>query len=70
MDEVVPEYVLTVQRMLGPGAEGWLQQVRAMLPAMGGMARVEITPEWVGILDYEQRFPSFVDKAMAAVPAA
>jgi hypothetical protein len=33
------------------------------------MARVEITPEWVGILDFEQRFPSFVERAMAAAPA-
>ena len=69
MHDIVPEYVLVAQRLLGPGAEGWLEQVKALLPAMGGMARVEITPEWVGILDYEQRFPSFVEKAMAAVPA-
>ena len=37
-----------------------------MLPAMGGMARVAITPEWVGILDFEQRFPSEIEHAMAA----
>jgi len=69
MHDIVPEYVLVAQRLLGPAAEGWLEQVRALLPAMGGMARVEITPEWVGILDFEQRFPSFVEKAMAAAPA-
>ena len=29
------EYALMVRRCLGPGAEGWLQQVAGMLPAMG-----------------------------------
>ena len=60
------EYALMVRRCLGPGAEGWLQQVAGMLPAMGGMARIAITPEWVGILDFEQRFPSAIEHAMAA----
>jgi hypothetical protein len=58
--------VLMTQRTLGAGAESWLGQVRAMLPAMGGMARLAITPRWVGILDFEQRFPSAVEKAMLA----
>ena len=66
MNEIVPEYALMARRMMGPSAEGWLEQVRAMLPTMGGMARIAITPEWVGILDFEQRFPSAVEKAMAA----
>jgi len=70
MDEIVPEYILMAQRALGDAAEAWLQQVRTMLPAAGGMARIEVTPEWVGILDFEQRFPSAVEKAMAVVPAA
>ncbi len=43
------------RRCLGPRADGWLQQVAAMLPSMGGMARVAVTVEWVGILDFEQR---------------
>ncbi|MBV9544158.1 MAG: pyridoxamine 5'-phosphate oxidase, partial [Chloroflexi bacterium] len=66
MNEVVPEYTLMARRCLGPGAEPWLQQVAAMLPAMGGMARVSITPDWVGILDFEQRFPSAIERAMTA----
>ena len=65
MDDIVPEYVLMVQRMMGPGAEGWLQQVRAMLPATHGMARIAMTPHWAGIIDFEQRFPSALEKAMA-----
>ena len=67
VDEIVPEYVLAAQRMLGAGADGSVEQVKAMLPAMGGMARLEVTPEWVGILDFEQRFPSAIEKAMATV---
>ena len=70
MDEIVPEYILMTRRVLGPGAEDWLQQVRAMLPATGGMARLEVTPEWVGILDFEQRFPSAIEQALAMAPAA
>jgi hypothetical protein len=70
VDEVVPEYILAAQRLLGAGAEAWLQQVRAMQPAMGGMARVEVTPAWVGILDFEQRFPSAIAKAAATVMAS
>jgi hypothetical protein len=70
MDEIVPEYALITHRLLGPGAEAWLEQVKAMLPAMGGMARVAITPHWAGIIDFEQRFPSAVEKAMAHVAAA
>jgi nitroimidazol reductase NimA-like FMN-containing flavoprotein (pyridoxamine 5'-phosphate oxidase superfamily) len=64
MNEIVPEYALMTHRCLGPGAEAWLQQVGAMLPAMGGMARVAIAPEWVGILDFQQRFPSAIELAL------
>jgi hypothetical protein len=70
MNEIVPEYVLMAHRTNGAGAETWLRQVKAMLPAMGGMARVAITPEWVGILDFEQRFPSAIEKVMAAAAPA
>jgi hypothetical protein len=28
------------------------------------MSRITITPEWVGILDFEQRFPSAIEAAM------
>jgi hypothetical protein len=29
------------------------------------MARIVIQPEWVGILDFEQRFPSAIEAAMS-----
>src|SRR5215471_14512044 len=70
MDTIVPEYALTAERVMGPNADGWLQQLGAMLPKMGGMVRVAITPEWVAIHDFEQRFPSAVEKAAMALAAS
>lgn len=29
------------------------------------MARIVIQPEWVGILNFEQRFPSAIEAAMS-----
>jgi hypothetical protein len=65
-ESVIPEYASMAKRCFGEqGGEEWLTNVRAMLPAMGGMARLALTPEWVGILDFEQRFPSALERAMA-----
>lgn len=71
-DSIIPEYASMARRCLGPeGAEAWLGNVQAMLPAMGGMARLALTPDWVGILDFQQRFPSAIEHAMATLqPAA
>jgi hypothetical protein len=29
------------------------------------MARITVRPEWVGILDFEERFPSAIEAAMS-----
>ena len=42
--------------------QAWLANLRPICPQM---ARVFITPEWVGILDFESRFPSAIERAMA-----
>ena len=34
------------------------------------MMRVFITPEWVAILDFQQRFPSAVERAMERAAAS
>jgi hypothetical protein len=69
-DTVVPEYASMVRRVMGEeGGAAWLAQVEQMLPAMGGMVRVAITPEWVGIIDFEQRFPYIIEAAMAGAAA-
>ena len=56
VDGLAPEYAATVERYFGQ------EQGRAWVQQMGGMvsqsARIAIRPEWVGILDFETRFPS------------
>jgi hypothetical protein len=39
----------------------WVEQLRGMFTHM---ARIEIQPHWVGILDFETRFPSAIAAAM------
>jgi hypothetical protein len=69
-DQLTPEYALAAKRMLGDeGSASWLEQVKLMLPAMGGMTRVALTPEWVAIIDFEQRFPSAIEQAIATASA-
>lgn len=56
VDGIVPEYALAAERYFGEKqAQAWLSQLREMVPSM---VRIAITPEWVGILDFQTRFPS------------
>jgi hypothetical protein len=70
VEGVVPEYALMTKRYLGEAAgEAWLANVRQMLahPKMGQqMLRIAVRPAWVGLLDFEQRFPSAIEEVMAA----
>jgi general stress protein 26 len=52
---VVPEYALAAERYFGrEQGQAWINQMRARgLDAV----RVTITPEWVGLLDFQTRFP-------------
>ncbi len=52
--DVDPDYALACERYMGE--EGG----RAWVAGLSGkpMARVSVQPEWVGILDFENRFPS------------
>jgi hypothetical protein len=62
VDGVAPEYVAMARRILGDaGAQSWVDHVRPVLPSM---VRIYITPTWVGILDFETRFPSALEKAV------
>lgn len=56
MSGVCPEYAAAAERYFGPqqGKE-WVQQLSSMSPQM---ARIAIKPEWVGLLDFQTRFPS------------
>lgn len=57
---VVPEYALAAERYFPP-AEGraWVQRLSGMISSM---VRIAITPEWVGVLDYQTRFPSALSR--------
>ena len=49
-------------RMQGELAgRAWLENLRPISPQM---TRVFIRPEWVAILDFEQRFPNALERAM------
>lgn len=61
-DGIIPEYVAYCKRYMGEeGAAAWLQQLTPLVPTM---IRIAIQPQWVGILDFERRFPSAVERAM------
>jgi hypothetical protein len=61
---VVPEYAAAAERYFGPEqGKGWVEQVGQLF---AHMTRLILTPEWVNILDMEQRFPSAIAAAMAA----
>jgi len=56
VDGVVPEYAACADRYFAPEmAEAWLKQLRTLVSSM---VRITITPEWVGLLDFQTRFPS------------
>jgi Pyridoxamine 5'-phosphate oxidase len=63
IDGVVPEYATAARRYLGEEqGRGWVAQAEKMFPKM---IRIAIKPEWVGVLDFQQRFPSPIEAAMA-----
>src|SRR5262252_3628616 len=60
---VVPEYALAAERYFGSDqGRAWCTQVQAMF---SHMARISVKPEWVAVLDFEKRFPSAIEAAMA-----
>lgn len=57
---IVPEYVKAGDRYLGAEANrGWITQLSGMVSEM---VRIAITPEWVGVLDYKERYPSALSR--------
>jgi len=56
VEGIVPEYVAAADRYFGPEqGKAWVNQLRTMISSM---VRITITPEWVGLLDFQTRFPS------------
>jgi hypothetical protein len=53
---ISPEYVESARRYFGEEqGPAWVQRLRGMISQMG---RITVRPEWVGIIDFETRFPS------------
>jgi hypothetical protein len=62
VDGIAPEYGTSGRRVLGEEqGQAFLDQIRPITPRM---SRIFITPEWVGVLDFEARFPSALEHAM------
>jgi nitroimidazol reductase NimA-like FMN-containing flavoprotein (pyridoxamine 5'-phosphate oxidase superfamily) len=65
VEGIAPEYAAAAYRYHGQdGGKAWLQQVEAL--GTEQMARIEVKPEWVGLMDFETRFPSALEAAMEA----
>ena len=53
---IVPEYALAAERYFGSEqGKAWVKQLGSMIHEM---VRITVTPEWVGLLDFQARFPS------------
>jgi pyridoxamine 5'-phosphate oxidase-like protein len=56
MQGIVPEYAMAAERYFGSDqGKAWVKQLGSMCREM---VRISITPEWVGLLDFQSRFPS------------
>ena len=56
VEGIVPEYIACAERYFDSAtANAWLSQLRGIVSSM---VRITVTPEWVGLLDFETRFPS------------
>ena len=62
VDGVVPEYAASARRYFGEEqGQAWVEQMGKMFSQM---ARISVRPEWVGIMDFESRFPNAIEAAM------
>jgi PPOX class probable F420-dependent enzyme len=56
VDGIVPEYAMAADRYFGSEqGNAWVNQLRTLVSSM---VRITVTPEWVGLLDFQTRFPS------------
>jgi nitroimidazol reductase NimA-like FMN-containing flavoprotein (pyridoxamine 5'-phosphate oxidase superfamily) len=56
VEGIAREYAAAADRYFDPQqAEAWLNRLRALISSQ---VRIIVTPEWVGLLDFETRFPS------------
>jgi hypothetical protein len=56
VDGIVPEYATAAERYFGrEQGQAWVEKLRTLISSM---VRITVTPDWVGFLDFETRFPS------------
>ena len=56
VEGIVPEYAAAAERYFGrEQGQAWIKHLRGLIASM---VRITITPEWVGLLDFQTRFPS------------
>ena len=67
VEGIAPEYAAMLRRTLGEeGGQAVLAQAAPLYPRM---TRLFIHPDWVGLLDFETRLPSAVERAIARAQA-
>jgi len=58
VDGIVPEYAQAAERYFGrEQGQAWIKLYRTL---SSSMVRITVTPEWVGLLDFQSRFPSAI----------
>lgn len=68
VDGVAVEYALAAVRYFGEDqGQQWVATMGELFPQM---ARIAVVPDWVAILDFEQRFPGAVTEAMSRAAQA
>jgi hypothetical protein len=56
VEGIVPEYATAAERYFGrEQGQAWVEKLRTLT---ANMVRITVTPEWVGLLDFQTRFPS------------
>jgi hypothetical protein len=56
VEGIVPEYAAAAERYFGrEQGQAWVKQLGGLIKSM---VRITVTPEWVGRLDFQTRFPS------------
>jgi len=62
VEGVAPEYAAMCRRTMGEEqGNAWVAQAGALVPQM---TRIFVHPEWVGVQDFEMRFPNALERAM------
>jgi Pyridoxamine 5'-phosphate oxidase len=55
VDGIVPEYAAAAERYFGrEQGEAWVKHLGTLVSSM---VRITVVPEWVGLLDFQTRFP-------------